>query len=191
MLSHHSALISALEYLRTKYLRPKLRKYVYDKKYFKVGRNRFNKKLVSIYKKSTNLSRKEVRLNYEASKVILSLISSELSSKGIKFGVMIIPSDLIIIGRWAANNSGVEMPKNFSVKHEKKLIENYIAFLNKKGIPVIDATPFVFEAFTESMELKEKFYSGRHPLSEGYFSYSKAAAELISKINKNVIKAAD
>lgn len=125
------------------------------------------------------------KLLTEASKNILSAINKELRDKEIKFGVLIIPSQWVVIENWALNN-GVEIPEKYSVEPEKYLIRNYITFLNEKNISVIDALPYVVEAFAKSVEAKEDFYPFRnsHPLVKGYESYSMAAAELISNIDK-------
>ena len=191
-LAQYSALLSVLEHLRFKYLWPIIAQNFFIEKYFDLGGILIKKNRVLKHNKMTDLSWEGVNGNYEASKIIFSLILNKLHSKGIKFGVIIIPSKELVVERWTVN-SDVDIPSNFSIKPQINLIEKYITFFNKSSIPAIDATPFVVEAFTKSVELNEEFYpfEDGHPFAEGYESYGKAAARLISLINRNGSKPAE
>jgi len=182
-ISQYSALLSVMNHLRKIYLKPIIARNLFSEKYFDIGGILINKKRVLKHYTATDLSLKIVNVNYEASKTILSLISNNLSHQGIKFGVVIIPPRELVIKQWARNNN-VKTHKKFSVKPQQRLIDGYLAFLNQKGIPAIDSTPFVVEAFTKSVQIKESFYPSEddHPLARGYESYSRAAAKLISNI---------
>jgi hypothetical protein len=189
-LSEYSAFASALKHSWKTYIRPQTDKIFNSQEYFEIGGNLVKK--IGVFKQNeADLSRKGVNDNFEASKLILSFISKDLHGSGIKFGVVIIPSKNLVIERWAIEHA-VAIPEKFSVEPEKDLIEKYIAFLDEKNIPAIDSTPYIVEAFAESMELKEEFYPFRngHPLVKGYESYSTAALALITEFNLDETKAA-
>ena len=183
-ISHYSSLFSALRYVNIKYLNPIVSKIFSIEKYYDFG-GIFIKKKEVIKQDRADLSRKIIKDNYEASKTILSLIKDELKNNGIKFGVVIIPSKGVVFDRWAAIN-GVGIPEGFSVEPEKKLIEMYVTFLKEKNIHTIDGTEFVVEAFSKSAAQMELFYplNDEHPMTKGYRSYSRAAVELITRINQ-------
>ena len=183
-LKNYSALLSSLSYLRKKYLNPIKAKLFTNKNYFYIGDIIARKSQVFKRNEMTNLQQPEVKANFEASKTILSMIRDKLHKRGIKFGVVIIPSKGLVIEQWAKNNK-VKLPEKFNTTSVKALINKYISFFEDEKIFAIDSTPFVVEAFTKSVELKEDFYplGDDHPLVRGYGSYSLAAAELISKIN--------
>jgi len=186
MLAQKFRLFSALEYLRTKYIRPKTAHIFSKNKYFNFGDIYVRKRGVIKRDMNSDLSRKEVKANFDISKTIFSVITKELRDKGIKFKIIIIPSKRIVIEQWAVNNS-VEVPEKFPIYHEKELISKYLAFFKKNGIPAIDTTSLVVEAFTKSTQSGEEFYpfEDGHPREEGYRAYSLAAEKLMSEINQS------
>ena len=183
-ISHYSAFFSALKYVDKLYINPVAKKMTSTEMYYDFG-GIFIKKKEVIKQDRADISRKVVRDNYEASKSILSLIDTELKRNGIKFGIVIIPSKGVVFERWATINR-VPIPEGFSVEPEKTLIKKYVTFFDEKNIPTINGTNYVVEAFSKSVSRNELFYplNDEHPMIKGYESYSKAAAELITRINQ-------
>jgi hypothetical protein len=184
-LINYTAIFSALYQLRKIYLRSTATKN-WGSGQFQLEDTLAEAKYYSDINKATDLSRKIVNNNYSASKLIFSTINNDLRSQGIKFGVLIIPSKEQVIEQWATK-SGIKMPDGFNISNQKTLIDKYIKFMKENGIPAIDATPFVVEAFGKSVKQNKNLYPpwDSHPLEEGYASYSEAAVKLIEAISQN------
>ena len=184
--TRYSGILSALEYLRKKYIRPKTAHIFSRKKYVNFGGIYVLKRQAIKHNRFTDMSLKKVRGNYDISKIIFSSMDKKLRDNGIKFGVIIIPSKGRVVERWATYK-GVAIPDNFPLDNEKELFAKYLAFFKEQGIPAIDTTPYVVKAYTESVELGEEFYpfENDHPFEKGYGSYALAATKLISQIDQN------
>jgi hypothetical protein len=107
----------------------------------------------------------------------------DLSRKGIKFGVIIIPSKVRVIRGWAIANE-IPVQNEFQIRSEEGLIDAYLEYFRDSRIEYIDATPFVVDAFGVDSRLGKAFYpfGDGHPYYSGYRSYAEAAAALAEKL---------
>ena len=184
--TRNSALKSAIKQVKIKYIKPKIEKYIYKEDYFDIGGNFTKKERVFYHYRQTDLTKKRVKSNFDASKIIISMMNEEFRSKGVNFGIIVIPSKALVIEDWALNK-GEKIPKDFSVEPEKNLINNYLLFFKENQIPNIYSLPFIRKAFSIAVEKNEDLYpfEDDHPLAKGYESYSRAAEALIWNISRH------
>jgi hypothetical protein len=106
-----------------------------------------------------------------------------------KLGVVLIPSrervlSLALMEKGlSVADSEVEQIFTLGTKKEKEIDKSIIQSLTRAGIAVVDATPYVVEALTDTLnDGNGPFYWGGHPFRAGYNAYAKAAAQLIDRL---------
>ena len=171
------AVVSAVSYLNNK-------RTSNNDSYHDVGGQAIKKDRVANHLKYTDLSNPAIRASFENSLTIMSFINSELDNKGIKFGIVILPSKELVLQEWA-EASNIPLPDGYRIDNEEELIAAYVEYFSSTGINYIDATPFVLEAFQADTRSSRIFYprGDGHPFVNGYQSYARAAAALTGKIS--------
>jgi len=169
----YSATLSAIKYFISAH-------WIAKENYYEVSGHLIKKSRVSVRNKITDLSNPEVKHNFEATLRILK----NAHARNKKLGVLLIPSKGNVLRTWS-DSQNLESASDFNVSNETKLIRKFTQSLIKLDIPVIDATPYLLDAFAVEEKAGRLLYpqNDGHPLEQGYASYSEAADDLLDIIN--------
>ena len=132
----------------------------------------------------TSLDDPDNRLAFADARAILAYVDAELRERGKRFSVLMIPSRERVEFEWSKTLSTEPDPRLAGpVDSEIALAAAFGAFLEERGISVLDATPIVVQAFDAAVRRREPFYPSNddgHPFAAGYAAYARAAAELLA-----------
>jgi len=133
----------------------------------------------------TALDDPDNQLAFADARAILAFADAELREHGKRFSVLMIPSRERVVFEWSKTLAAEPDPRLAEpVDSEIALADAFAAFLEERGIPVLDAAPIVVRAFDAAVRRREQFYPSNddgHPFASGYAAYAQAAAQLLAK----------
>jgi hypothetical protein len=122
-------------------------------------------------------------IHFKNSLEILKSMHSRAKRFSVGFGVLIIPSQELVVRR-ALKKRDLAIPGFLKdLDRERQLIKRYEDFMSKLGIQHVSATDYLVDLVLEASESGVNVYPNGHPGEAGYRTYAAAAEVLIDRLD--------